>query len=61
MPEGIGLGEVISLGKDLGKMNVITTGMTDQGFDWTDRFNIISGVIGGFFWRFPILVPTKAR
>ena len=49
MPDGIGLGEVISLGKDLGKMNVITTGMTDQGFDWTDRFNIISGVIGGFF------------
>ncbi len=30
-------------------MNVITTGMTDQGFDWSDRFNIISGVIGGFF------------
>lgn len=49
MPEGIRLGEVISIGKDLGKMNVITTGMTDQGFDWTDRFNIISGVIGGFF------------
>jgi len=49
MPQGIGLGEVISIGQDLGKMNVITTGMTDQGFDWTDRFNIISGVIGGFF------------
>ena len=49
MPQGIGLGEVISIGHDLGKMNVITTGMTDQGFDWTDRFNIISGVIGGFF------------
>lgn len=49
MPQGIGLGEVISIGQDLGKMNVITTGMTDQGFDWSDRFNIISGVIGGFF------------
>ena len=49
MPNGVGLGEVISIGKDLGKMNVITTGMTDQGFDWSDRFNIISGVIGGFF------------
>jgi len=49
MPQGIGLGEVISIGQDLGKMNVITTGMTDKGFDWTDRFNIISGVIGGFF------------
>ncbi len=49
MPQGIGLGEIISIGQDLGKMNVITTGMTDQGFDWSDRFNIISGVIGGFF------------
>jgi len=49
MPQGIGLGEAISIGQDLGKMNVITTGMTDQGFDWSDRFNIISGVIGGFF------------
>jgi len=49
MPAGIGLGEVISIGQDLGKMNVITTGMTDKGFDWSDRFNIISGVIGGFF------------
>jgi SSS family transporter len=49
MPQGIGLGEVISIGQDLGKMNVITTGMTDKGFDWSDRFNIISGVIGGFF------------
>jgi len=49
MPQGIGLGEVIFIGQDLGKMNVITTGMTDQGFDWSDRFNIISGVIGGFF------------
>ncbi len=49
MPQGIGMGEAISIGQDLGKMNVITTGMTDQGFDWSDRFNIISGVIGGFF------------
>ncbi len=49
MPQGIGLGEAISIGQDLGKMNVITTGMTEQGFDWSDRFNIISGVIGGFF------------
>jgi Na+/proline symporter len=33
----------------MGKMNVITTGITDKGFDWNDRFNIFSGVIGGFF------------
>jgi Na+/proline symporter len=28
---------------------VITTGITEEGFDWNDRFNIFSGVIGGFF------------
>jgi len=30
-------------------MNIITTGFTKGGFDWKDRYNIISGVIGGFF------------
>lgn len=49
LPEGVGVGSVLAIGKDMGKMNVITTGMTDKGFNWNDRFNIISGVIGGFF------------
>jgi len=49
MPAGVGLTEAVSLGKEMGKMNVITTGITDKGFDWNDRFNIFSGVIGGFF------------
>jgi Na+/proline symporter len=30
-------------------MNVITTGFTETGFDWKDRYNLISGIIGGFF------------
>jgi SSS family transporter len=49
MPVGVGFTEAVSLGKEMGKMNVITTGITDKGFDWNDRFNIFSGVIGGFF------------
>jgi Na+/proline symporter len=49
MPDGVGLVEAVSLGKEMGKMNVITTGITEKGFDWNDRFNIFSGVIGGFF------------
>ena len=32
-----------------GKMNVITTGFTENGFDWKDKYNIWSGLIGGFF------------
>lgn len=39
----------ISTGTSAGKMNVITTGFTEKGFDWKDRYNIFSGIIGGFF------------
>ena len=49
LPQGIGVSEAFSLGKELGKMDVITTGITDEGFNWNDRFNIFSGIIGGFF------------
>ncbi len=49
LPVGMGFSEAIALGKQMGKMNVITTGITEEGFDWNDRFNIFSGVIGGFF------------
>ncbi len=49
LPIGMGFSEALALGKQMGKMNVITTGITEEGFDWNDRFNIFSGVIGGFF------------
>lgn len=49
LPEGIGFFDAIGLGQKLGKMNTITTGITDKGFDWSDRYNLISGIIGGFF------------
>ncbi len=32
-----------------GKMNIITTGFTEKGFDWRDKYNIWTGIIGGFF------------
>ncbi|MBY0347909.1 MAG: sodium:solute symporter, partial [Hydrotalea flava] len=28
---------------------VITTGFTKNGFDWKDKYNLLSGIIGGFF------------
>lgn len=37
-----------SAGKE-GRMNVITSGVGKNGFDWQDKYNIWSGVIGGFF------------
>lgn len=49
LPPGVGFEEAISKASALGKMNVITTGFTDKGFDWKDKYNIWSGVIGGFF------------
>jgi SSS family solute:Na+ symporter len=49
LPQEMGLFDAIDLGGKLGKMNVITTGVSEKGFDWGDRYNIISGIIGGFF------------
>lgn len=49
LPDGIGVGTAIDIGREMGKMNVITTGISERGFDWNDRFNIFSGLIGGFF------------
>lgn len=49
MPADIGFIDALKIGGDNGKMNVITDGMTANGFDWKDRYNIWSGVIGGLF------------
>lgn len=49
MPEGMDLATAINVGDKFGKMNIITTGFNEQGFNWNDRFNLISGIIGGFF------------
>lgn len=49
LPENIGFAEALHISGASGKLNVITTGITDKGFDWNDKYNIFSGVIGGFF------------
>ena len=49
MPENVGFLDALKLGGKHDKMNIITTGMTEKGFDWQDKYNIWSGVIGGFF------------
>ncbi|MDP3666292.1 MAG: sodium:solute symporter, partial [Sediminibacterium sp.] len=49
LPEGVGFTDALKVSGASGKLNVITTGITTQGFDWKDKYNIISGVIGGFF------------
>lgn len=49
LPEGIGFIDTLKVSGKLGKLNVITTGNTENGFNWNDRYNIWSGIIGGFF------------
>lgn len=49
LPENIGFTEALQIGGQNGKMNIITTGFTEKGFDWKDKYNIWSGLIGGFF------------
>lgn len=49
LPEGVGFFDALKVSGQSGKLNVITSGVTDNGFNWTDKYNIWSGVIGGFF------------
>ena len=49
LPDAIGFTDALKMGGQNGKMNIITTGFTDKGFDWKDKYNIWSGLIGGFF------------
>jgi len=44
MPQGVGFSDALYLAGKSGKLNVITT-----DFDWKDKYNIWSGLIGGFF------------
>jgi SSS family solute:Na+ symporter len=44
LPQGVGIDDALYLAGKSGKLNVITT-----KFDWQDKYNIWSGVIGGFF------------
>jgi solute:Na+ symporter, SSS family len=44
MPPQVGFGEAIKVAGKMGKLNAITL-----DFDWNDRYNLWSGLIGGFF------------
>ena len=44
MPEGVSFGDSLAVAGALGKMNIV-----DFSFDWTNRYNFWSGLIGGLF------------
>jgi len=49
LPKGFGFADALYVGGGMGKLNVITTGFTNGKFDWSDQYNLFSGIIGGFF------------
>jgi Na+/proline symporter len=49
LPEGIGFMDALHVGGKAGKMNIITSGRNGGSFSWNDRYNLLSGIIGGFF------------
>jgi solute:Na+ symporter, SSS family len=50
LPGDMGFADALQNAGNFGKMNIITSGFTKDGhFDWQDKYNIWSGVIGGFF------------
>ena len=49
LPENWSFTDALHLAGASGKLNVITSGFNAQGFDWKDKYNLFSGLIGGFF------------
>lgn len=49
LPKGVTVSDALHIGGKAGKLNVITSGFKEDGFDWKDRYNIWSGLIGGLF------------
>jgi Na+/proline symporter len=49
LPADVGFTDALAIGGQLGKFNVISTGVVQGKFNWNDQYNIWSGLIGGFF------------
>lgn len=50
LPEGVSFTDALKVSGAYGRTDVITTGFEKGGgFDWRDRYNLLSGIIGGFF------------
>lgn len=49
LPDNVGFADALHVSGKMGKLNAFTTGFTEKGFDWSDQYNLFSGIIGGFF------------
>lgn len=49
LPKDVSFTDALKVSGKLGKLNVITTGFENGKFNWSDQYNLLSGLIGGFF------------
>lgn len=49
LPENVSFIDALTVSGKMGKLNVITTGFENGRFNWSDQYNLLSGVVGGFF------------
>lgn len=49
LPPNIGFTDALKISGAAGKLKVISSGITDGHFNWKDKYNLASGLIGGFF------------
>lgn len=49
LPSNVSFTDALEVSGKMGKLNVITTGFTEKGFNWGDQYNLFSGIVGGFF------------
>ena len=49
LPENVSFTDALTVSGKMGKLNVITTGFENGKFNWSDQYNLLSGLVGGFF------------
>ncbi|MEO7925053.1 MAG: sodium:solute symporter [Chitinophagaceae bacterium] len=49
LPANVSFADALTVSGKMGKMNVITTGFEKGKFNWSDQYNLLSGLVGGFF------------
>jgi len=49
LPDNVSFIDALTVSGKMGKLNVITNGVDNGKFNWSDQYNLLSGIIGGFF------------
>lgn len=49
LPENVSVADALNISGKAGRTDIITTGFQAGRFNWSDKYNLFSGLIGGFF------------